>query len=88
MRIRTARYDLTGQYELAWAADGGEQVGNARCTQKFRLGGGGVRERPTMLLCWHTSAGKSVITLATIRKGRPSKLSSTATIDEQWASLG
>jgi hypothetical protein len=89
MRIRTARYDLAGQYELAWAADDGERVGNARCTQNLRLAGAGVaRERPTMLLCWHTSAGKSVITLATTRQGRPSKPTSAATVDEQWARLG
>jgi hypothetical protein len=84
MRIRTARYDLAGQYELAWAADDGERVGNARCTQNLRLAGV-ARERPTMLLCWHTSAGKSVVTLAVTRQGRPSRATSVATIDEQWA---
>jgi hypothetical protein len=89
MRIISAKYDLTGQRELAWAADNGERVGSARCTQKFHFSdGGAVRELPTMLLCWHTSAGKSVITVAVTREGRPSMPASVATIDEQWAELG
>jgi hypothetical protein len=89
MRVVSARYDLTGQRELSWAADNGEQVGDARCTQKFRFSDGGVvLEQATMLLCWRTSAGKSVITVAVVRQGRPSKSAGAATVDEQWAKLG
>jgi hypothetical protein len=89
LRIITAKYDLTGQRELAWAADGGEPVGNAHCTQNFHFSNNGTaRERPTMLLCWLTSAGKSVVTVAVTKQGRPSTAASVATIDQQWAKLG
>ncbi|MDT5039501.1 MAG: hypothetical protein QOE51_486 [Actinoplanes sp.] len=88
MRVITARYDLTGQRELAWAADDGEAVGNAHCTQNFQFSSN-VRpaERPTMLLCWRTSADRSVATVAVSKSGRPSKAVSVAEIDKQWRKL-
>jgi hypothetical protein len=89
LRIVTARYDLTGQHELALAADDGVRVGDVRCTQNFRFSNDATPHvRPTMLLCWHTSAGKSVVTLAVSRQGRPSQSASAAAIDKQWARLG
>jgi hypothetical protein len=88
MRIVTARHDLTGQDEMALAADGGVPIGDAHCTQNFRFSSdGAAHERPTMLLCWRTSASKSVVTLAVTLQGRPSKAVSAATIDKQWAKL-
>jgi hypothetical protein len=88
MRIVTARHDLTGQEELALAADGGVRVGDVHCTQNFRFSTDATaHERPTMLLCWRTSAAKSVLTLAVVRQGRPSKAVSAAAIDKQWAKL-
>jgi hypothetical protein len=88
MRIVTARHDLTGQEELALAADAGVPVGDVHCTQNFRFSTDATaHERPTMLLCWHTSAAKSVVTLAVVRQGRPSKAVSAAAIDKQWAKL-
>jgi hypothetical protein len=88
LRVVTASYDLTGQRELAWAGDDGEPVGNARCTQRFHFSNDDeVKERPTMLLCWRTSADKSVVTVAVTRKGRPAKAVSVATIEKQWAKL-
>jgi hypothetical protein len=88
MRVVTARYDLTGRRELSWAADDGEPVGDVHCTQNFRFAdGGAARERPTMLLCWHTSAGKSVVTIAVTKEGRPSKSVSAAAVDKAWSAL-
>lgn len=88
MRIVSARFDLTGQRELLWAADDGEQVGNARCTQNFRLSDEAEPEkRPTMMLCWRTSTDKSVLTVAVTRKGRPSAAASVAVLDKEWAKL-
>jgi hypothetical protein len=88
MRVVSARYDLTGQRELAWAADDGEQIGQAHCTQNFHFSNNGTaRVRPTMLLCWHTSADRSVLTVAVTRSGRPSKPASVAVIDKLWAQL-
>jgi hypothetical protein len=89
MRVVSAQYDLTGQRELAWAADNGVGVGPyVRCTQNFRFSSDGpVQERPTMLLCWRTSEGKSVIAFAQTRQGRPSRAASVAAIGLQWAKL-
>jgi hypothetical protein len=89
MRVVSARQDLTGQRELAWAADEGVQVGNARCTQNFRLSAGApVSEKPTLLLCWRTSATKTVYTVAVKLDSRPSKQESVDIIERTWAKMG
>ncbi|MEV6595664.1 hypothetical protein AB0M36_02245 [Actinoplanes sp. NPDC051346] len=89
LRIKSARQDLTGYRELGWIADEGVQVGNSRCTQRIRLSTNtAARERPTLLICWRTSAQKSVYTVAVKTDGRPSKELSVAEIDKQWAKLG
>jgi hypothetical protein len=88
MRVITAHYDLTGQRELTWAADDGEMVGNAHCTQKFHFSNNQTpTERPTMLLCWRTSADRSVVTVAVTKQGRPNKQVSAAEIDKEWNRL-
>jgi hypothetical protein len=89
VRVISARQDLTGQRELTIAADRGQVVGSASCTDNFRFSGGAAAVRkPTMLLCWQTSAAKSVITLAVSASGRPSSATSVALIKRQWAKLG
>ncbi|WP_426507940.1 hypothetical protein ACPPVO_56410 [Dactylosporangium sp. McL0621] len=40
LRIVSAHADLTGQRQLAWVADAGHAVGDALCTQDFRLSAG------------------------------------------------
>lgn len=88
MRVVTAKHDLSGQRELLWAADKGEPVGNAQCTQKFHFSNKRkAAVRPTMLLCWRTSKQKSVITVAITVEGKPSSKASVAEIDKQWARL-
>jgi hypothetical protein len=88
LKVVSAGQDLTGYRELAWVADEGEAVGDARCTSTIRLSNAAEpRERPTLLLCWRTSATKSVYTVAVDSKGRPSKKASVAAIDERWAKL-
>jgi hypothetical protein len=89
MRIMTAKGDLSGQREMLWAADGGKPVGDARCTQKFHFSANGeAAVRPTMLLCWRTSAARSVVVLSIAKQGRPSQAASVAMIGRQWDSLG
>jgi hypothetical protein len=89
LQVVSARLDLTGQRELTWAADEGLPVGDARCTQKFRFSAGAsVVEKPTLLLCWRTSASRSVYTIATSVKGPPSADASIAAINQRWAELG
>jgi len=89
VRVVSARYDLTGRRELLWAADQGKPVGGARCTQNFRFSDDAApEERPSMLLCWRTSASRSVVTVAVVKKGRPATAKSAAIIDRRWAELG
>ena len=88
LRVTTARGDLTGQREMLWAGDNGVAVGDARCTQKFRFSAGDEpRERPTMMLCWRTSAARSVVTLAVSKHGRPSAASNADVIAREWSLL-
>jgi hypothetical protein len=89
MTVVSARKNLAGYRELGWVADDGEQVGDARCSQTFRFSAGSKpAERPTYLVCWRTSANRSVYTTATDLVGRPSKTASVAAIDRQWQRLG
>jgi hypothetical protein len=89
LRVVSAQADLTGQGELAWAADAGTPVGDARCTQNFRFNPGSrVGERPTMVLCWRTSAQKSVYVIAVDIDHRPSAKAAAATIGQVWSTLG
>ncbi|MEV0900314.1 hypothetical protein [Actinoplanes sp. NPDC049802] len=88
MRVITAKYNLEGQRELLWAADKGEKVGIARCTQTFRFSNNMTpKERPTLLLCWKTSPTRSVATVAVAAKGRPDKAESVAIIKREWEKL-
>jgi hypothetical protein len=88
MRIVSARRDLTGQREFAWAADKGELVGNARCTNRLRLSpDAGLQVLPTLLLCWRTSAARSVCIVAVKLNARPSKHAVVTEIDRVWSKL-
>jgi hypothetical protein len=88
LRVVSARYDLTGQRELAWAGDAGRPVGNVRCTRNVRFGDGArPAARNTVLLCWRTSATRSVVTVAVSRTGQPSAAESAAVIDQAWKRL-
>lgn len=88
LRVVSARQDLTGLKELAWAADQGAPVGDARCTQRFRfVAGAPPAEKPSLLLCWRTSATKSVYTVAVAATGRPPAATSVAAIDARWTTL-
>jgi hypothetical protein len=85
IRIVSARHDLTGRGALLWAADAGRPVGDARCTQNFRIGGGAVREtRPGLLLCWRVSPVKSVVTVASSPTGSPVAATSARVIERVW----
>jgi hypothetical protein len=88
LRVVSARHDLTGYRELGWVADKGQKVGDATCTQKIRLSPDDtVRMQPTLLLCWRTSATRSVFTVAVKIGGRPSRRASVAEIDNIWSKL-
>ncbi len=87
-KVVSARGDLSGQRELAWRADGGHAVGNARCTQNVRLTPQSKPAiRPTMLICWRLSATKSVYTVLVDLNQKPSERASVAAIDKAWRSM-
>ena len=89
MRVVSGRGDLTGYRELGWVADGGEVVGAARCSQTFRFADQAEPTRkPNLLVCWRTSAAKSVYTVTVDLDGKPSKQKSVAALDAQWAKMG
>lgn len=87
IRILSARYDLTARGTLLWAADSGQVVGDARCTQNVRVGGGTAETRPGLLLCWRVSAAKSVVTIATSRTGSPVAATSARVLHRAWEQL-
>jgi predicted outer membrane protein len=85
IRVVAARTDLTGKLELAWAADQGTEHGDARCTQNFRFTESGkVAVRPTMLMCWRTSATFSAYTIVIDFDEAPKPAAAVAAIDDIW----
>ena len=89
LRVVSARADLTGQRELGWVAGGAERHGDAMCSQTVQFANsGGPHKIPNMLICWHTSATRSVITVMVNVDGHPSRRDSVAALDKRWAELG
>ena len=89
LRVVSARGDLTGHQELGWVADDGDPVGSARCSQTFRFAGNTKPARkPNLLVCWRTSAAKSVYTVTVALDGHPSKQDSVAALAKRWNSMG
>ncbi|MFF5079104.1 hypothetical protein ACFY36_18770 [Actinoplanes sp. NPDC000266] len=89
LRVVSARYDLSGQRELLWAGDKGEKVGDMTCTQKFKFSNNlKASHKDNMLMCWRTTATKSVVTVIVDRTGKPSKAESAEAIKQEWAKLG
>jgi hypothetical protein len=89
LEIYTAPFDLSGQTPVLWAAGGTWTVGRATCTQTVRFANNSeAKVRPTMMLCWRTSAQRSVATVLVDMKNKPSAAESARIIDREWARLG
>jgi hypothetical protein len=90
VRITTAHRDLTGDATLAVAGDRGKSVGSGvSCTDKVRFSRDApATEHKTLLLCWKTSATRSVVTMMATPSGQPSAAASVALISKEWAKLG
>jgi hypothetical protein len=87
-RVVAARADLTGKLELAWAADKGQKVGDVSCTNNTMITGTATaRRRPTLMLCWRTSATLSVYALVVDPKATtsPSTGAAASVVDQVWA---
>ena len=88
-RVVSARYDLTSRWQQLGAADDGQPVGAARCTQNFKVDSAPLpQNRPGLLLCWRMSPFKSVVVIATRTDGRPLPAEGEAVIAREWASMG
>jgi len=89
VRIVSARYDLTSRWQLLGAADGGERIGAARCTQNFRVDGAPLAQnRPGLVLCWRVSPVKSVVVIATRATVQPQAAQAAAIVAREWAAMG
>jgi hypothetical protein len=89
LQVFSAPEDLTGKRELAWVqGQKGVKVGSSNCTQSITLAEGmPPKKRDTLLICWRVSAAKSVYTIATNPKGKPSAARSVAELDKVWSAL-
>jgi hypothetical protein len=88
LKVVSARGDLSHEREMVWAADQGEAVGEARCTQNFKISfSAPVTHRPTMLLCWRLSSTRSAYSLMVDLHGKPSRTDSVAALDKAWNKL-
>jgi hypothetical protein len=85
LRIVSARDNLREQWNQLGAADAGELVGTARCTQNFKVDGAPLpQNRPGLVLCWRFTPVKSVIVIATRVTGRPTPATAEAAIAREW----
>ena len=85
IRVVAARTDLTGKLELDWAADKGTKHGDARCTNNLKLTEASApKVRPTMLLCWRTSATFSAYSIVIDFDHAPKADEAVKVIDDIW----
>lgn len=90
VRVVSGLTDLSSARELTWRADEGKPVGDARCTQLFRIGSPNAAPglRPTMMLCWRLSQARSAYALVVSLDDPPSAPATVKLVDEAWSKLG
>jgi hypothetical protein len=85
LRIVSAHADLHEQWRQIGAADMGEVIGTARCTQNFKIDGVALpQNRPGLVMCWRLSPMKSVIVIATGTTARPTPATAEAAVAREW----
>lgn len=88
VRMVTARGDLTGQRELAWVAGGVAEYRNVPCSQTIRFSTSSRPEKkPNLLVCWRTSAKKSVVAIVVDPKGHPSREKAVDALEQKWRNM-
>ena len=88
IRVVAARTDLSGKQGVSWAVDAGRPVGKNRCTQNVRLvprGTAGIR--PTVMLCWRTSAALSAYALVIDPQHTVKEAEGVAALDQVWSAV-
>jgi hypothetical protein len=88
VRVVTARSDLTGQQELGWVSGGVTSYGDNQCSQTLRLSGDAQpTKKPNLLMCWRTSAKKSVVAVVVDPKGKPSRTKALDVLEKKWRDM-
>jgi hypothetical protein len=88
VRMVTAKEDLTGQRELAWISGGVEKYRDVPCSQTVRFSADSQPEKKkNLLICWRTSATKSVISIVVDPEGKPSRAKAVSALKEKWRSM-
>jgi hypothetical protein len=89
VRVVAAPGDLTGQRELAWVDGGVNKYRGVDCSQTFKFSTNPAPVmKPNLLLCWRTSAVKSVIAVVVDPNGHPSKDKAVKELEKKWKSMG
>lgn len=88
VRILSARRDLSGEHPLLLAPGDGEPAGRGvRCTSEIRYGTAAPSPPPATLMCWRTSASRSVITMVSPGRGAAPAAESVEVITREWDRL-
>jgi hypothetical protein len=89
LRLVAAREDLTGQRELAYVVGGLMRHRGVLCSQTFKFSTNPVaKKRDNLLMCWRTSAKKSVIAMVVDPKGHPSPDKAVNALEKKWRTMG
>jgi hypothetical protein len=89
LRLVTARGDLTGERELAYVAGGVERHRGVPCSQTFKFSTNPTpAKRVNLLMCWRTSAKKSVVAMVVDPEGHPSPDKAVDALEKKWRSMG
>ena len=85
IKVVVGRTDLTRKLDLAWVADKGREVGDARCTSNLKLTPESKPSvRKTMLLCWRTTDTLSAYSLIIDFDRTPKDADGVAALTEAW----
>lgn len=88
VRVVTARGDLSGHGELAAVAGAVKEHRNVPCSQTFRFSSSAVpTKKDNLLMCWRTTASKSVVAIVVDPKGHPSRDKAVDALEKKWRSM-
>jgi hypothetical protein len=89
VRVVAALGDLTGQAELRYVAGGITEYRDAQCSQTFKFASSPQpAKKANLLMCWRTSAQKSVVAMVVDPEGKPSKNKAVKALEKKWRSMG
>jgi hypothetical protein len=83
VNVTAARADLAGKLDLLLVADDGAAYGDVRCSRDLTYVS--PAKRSSVLLCWHTSAERSVLALSVTNPPAPEQLAGD--VEALWQKL-